>query len=107
MPLAFITDPRYLNISVCSNKCPVLSLIISVSFVLAHTKQGFCLFDVNLKVIALQFPLPISETCLYPWAFLSTTVRLSAYNTSYGTSFLTCSDIASITMINSRDVHQL
>src|SRR6218665_1572415 len=34
-PLAFITDPTYLNVSVCFNKCRVLSLIISVSFILA------------------------------------------------------------------------
>src|SRR6218665_2715953 len=41
--LAFITDPRNLNVSVCFNKCPVLSLIISISFISAQTMVSFSL----------------------------------------------------------------
>src|SRR6218665_92284 len=55
-PLAFITDPRYLNVSVCFNKCPALSLIISVSFVLAQTIVSVFLMLILRPLLSRLYP---------------------------------------------------
>lgn len=52
-----------LNVSICFNKCPVMSLIISVSFVLAEI-----MVSVLLRLILR--PLPVSETRLCPCLLL-------------------------------------
>jgi len=95
---ANISDQRYLHVSVYFSMFRPLSLTIIVSSVFVQTMVCLVIY---LKALALQCPLPISETCLYPCLLLiSHNKIIRIQHIPWHSSHITCSNRASITMRN-------